>query len=57
MDTKAIEDAIKRGIPEKRNLKNPQKAIFLDRDGTINRFGDFVVRPDMLILMKKSAEA
>ena len=56
-DTKAIEDAIKRGIPEKRNLKNPQKAIFLDRDGTINRFGDFVVRPDMLILMKKSAEA
>ena len=56
-DIAAIESAIRRGIPEQRNLKNPQKALFLDRDGTINKFGDFVIKPDMLSLMEDSVEA
>ena len=30
------------GIVTGRNLKNPQKAIFLDRDGTINRYVGFL---------------
>ncbi len=45
------------GRMEVRNLKNPQKAIFLDRDGTINVFGDYVVRPDMLTLLPFAGEA
>ena len=45
------------GIPAQKCLKNPQKAFFLDRDGTINVFGDFVVRPDMLHLIPGAAEA
>lgn len=30
------------GLPQKRDLANRQKAIFLDRDGTINRFKGFL---------------
>lgn len=30
------------GIVQKRNLKNKQKAIFLDRDGTINKYVGFL---------------
>lgn len=40
-----------------RNLKNKQKAIFLDRDGTINKPMGFVTSPDMLILADDAAEA
>jgi len=52
-----IEKDIERGIPEKRNLKHPQKAIFMDRDGTINHFGDFVVKAEMMNLQEGAAEA
>ena len=45
------------GRMEARNLKNPQRAIFLDRDGTINVFGDYVVRPEMLTLLPFASEA
>jgi len=48
---------LERNIPQKRNLKNPQKAIFLDRDGTINFFGDYVVKPEMLTLNPGAADA
>lgn len=33
-----VED-FKAGIVQAKNLKNKQKAIFLDRDGTINKYG------------------
>lgn len=33
---------IERGLVEKRNLKNKQKAIFIDRDGTINKYRGFI---------------
>ncbi|MGN1295438.1 MAG: HAD-IIIA family hydrolase [Bacilli bacterium] len=32
----------KKGIVQNRNLKNKQKAIFLDRDGTINKYVGFL---------------
>lgn len=32
----------KKGIVQKRNLRNKQKAIFLDRDGTINKYVGFL---------------
>ena len=34
------------GIVEAKNLRNKQKAIFLDRDGTINKYVGFVRRPE-----------
>lgn len=47
------------GLIEKRNLGNPQKAIFLDRDGTINRFiaGSHVCSPEMFDLLPGAAKA
>lgn len=40
-----------------RNLKNRQKAIFLDRDGTINEFDGLVTSPDQIRLIPGAAEA
>lgn len=51
-----IEDCQK-GIISAKCLKNPQKAIFLDRDGTINVFGNFVTDPSMLKLMPQAPSA
>ncbi len=45
------------GKVEKRNLKLKQRAIFLDRDGTINEYKNFIVTPDQITLMKRAAEA
>ena len=51
-----IED-IKNNKPFKRNLKNKQKAIFLDRDGTINKSVGFLTNIDELELLDGAAEA
>lgn len=40
-----------------RNLRIPQRAIFLDRDGTINRYVGFVRRPEELELLPDAAAA
>ena len=53
---KVINDVTK-GIPERKNLKNPQATFFLDRDGTLNVFGDFVVKAEMLHLIPGAAKA
>lgn len=39
-------DDVKNGIVSKKNLSNPQKCIFLDRDGTINRYKGFIRKID-----------
>ncbi len=39
---KAVCDDYKRGIISSKNLKNGQKAIFIDRDGTINKYVGFL---------------
>ena len=53
----AVAADIKNGIISARNLKNKQKCIFLDRDGTINEYCGFVRRPEELKLMDGTAEA
>jgi mannose-1-phosphate guanylyltransferase / phosphomannomutase len=53
----AVSSDAQQGIIAAKNLTNKQKCIFLDRDGTINRFGDFVTRADMLVLMPDAAES
>lgn len=45
------------GIVSGRNLKNPQKAVFLDRDGTINRYVGFLRDIDDFELIDGAGEA
>lgn len=40
-----------------RNLKNKQKAVFLDRDGTINKYVDFLTKLEQFELINGTAEA
>jgi mannose-1-phosphate guanylyltransferase/phosphomannomutase len=53
----AVNEDCKNGIISAKSLSKKQKAIFLDRDGTINKFGDYVVKAEMLNLADTSAEA
>ena len=47
----------RRGLIERRSLKNKQKAIFLDRDGTINKYVEFLQRIEEFELMDNVAAA
>lgn len=51
------EKDIESGKVHARNLKNKQKAIFLDRDGTINKMVGFVTKPEQFELIEGTAEA
>ena len=50
---------IEKGIVQGKNLAEKQKAVFLDRDGTINVFnkGLFVTKPEQFELIDGAAEA
>jgi len=52
-----VSSDIEKGIVKKKNLKNKQKCIFLDRDGTINKFNGFIVKPEDFELVDGAAEA
>lgn len=45
------------GIVQAKNLRNKQKAVFLDRDGTINRYVGFLRDIDEFELLPGAAEA
>jgi len=45
------------GIPAARNLARAQKAVFLDRDGTINRMRDYITSPEDFELLDGAARA
>ena len=45
------------GICSAKNLRNKQKCIFLDRDGTINASNGFISNPDDFSLLEKAGEA
>ena len=47
----------KNGIVQKRNLRNKQKAIFLDRDGTINKYVGFLTNIEKFELIDGVSEA
>lgn len=51
------EKDIENGKVHARNLKNKQKAIFLDRDGTINKMVGFITKPEQFELIEGAAEA
>ena len=52
-----VEKDIQCGKVKARNLSNKQKAIFLDRDGTINKYVGFLTKPDQFELLPGVAEA
>lgn len=54
---KAVSVEQKKGIWESRNLENPQRCIFLDRDGTLNRYRGLISTPEELELEEKAAQA
>ena len=45
------------GKVQARNLRNQQKAVFLDRDGTINRYVGFLRTPEQFELLPGAAQA
>mgnify|MGYP002852947151 CR=1 FL=1 len=53
----ATEADIKSGLVSQRNLSHKQKAVFLDRDGTINKFVGFLTKLDGMELLEGAAEA
>lgn len=52
-----VEADIQSGLVEAKNLSHPQKAIFLDRDGTINKMVGFLRSPDQFELLPGVASA
>ena len=52
-----VEENVKSGVTAARNLNNKQKAVFIDRDGTINEHNDLISSPGQLKLIKGVAEA
>lgn len=53
----SVASDLENGIISARNLRNKQKCIFLDRDGTINEYSGFVRRPEELVVMEGVSEA
>ncbi|MBQ6727663.1 MAG: NTP transferase domain-containing protein, partial [Clostridia bacterium] len=51
------EKDLKNGIVAAKNLKNKQKAIFLDRDGTINKYKGFIKNIDDIELLPFVSQA
>jgi len=54
---RAVERDFINGVVTAKNLKNKQKAIFLDRDGTINKYVGFLRSPEQMELIPGVAEA
>ncbi len=54
---KAVCEDFAAGIVTGRNLRNPQKAIFLDRDGTINKYVGFLRNIDEFELLDGVSQA
>lgn len=52
-----VEKDIRSGKVIARNLRNKQKVVFLDRDGTINKYVGFLTKPDQFELLPGIAAA
>lgn len=52
-----VQEHIKSGIVHKKNLSNPQKAVFLDRDGTLNKYNGLVYKEEQLEIDDYAYEA
>ena len=54
---RAVEEDYRKGVVSAKNLKNKQKAIFLDRDGTINKYVGFLRKEEEFELLPGVADA
>lgn len=54
---RSVEKDYKAGVVKAKNLSNKQKAIFLDRDGTINKYVGFLRKTEEFELLPDAAEA
>ena len=52
-----VENDIKQGKVKARNLQHKQKAVFLDRDGTINQYVGFLTTAEQFELIPQVADA
>ncbi len=52
-----VEEDIEKGKVRARNLKHPQKAVFLDRDGTINQYVGFLTKAEQFELIPRVTDA
>jgi D,D-heptose 1,7-bisphosphate phosphatase len=52
-----VSSDIEKGIVTRKNLLTKQKCVFLDRDGTVNRFNGFITKPEDFELIDGVAEA
>ena len=52
-----VQKDFKEGIVQNKNLKQKQKAIFLDRDGTINKYKGFIRNVEDIELLPEVTEA
>lgn len=52
-----VEHHLATGVVERASRRRAQRAVFLDRDGTLNRLCDYVRHPDELIMLSGAAEA
>lgn len=52
-----VQRSFRSGMIHARNLANRQKAVFLDRDGTINRYAGYLTNPEDFELLPGVAEA
>ncbi|WP_323090076.1 D-glycero-beta-D-manno-heptose 1,7-bisphosphate 7-phosphatase [Allobaculum sp. JKK-2023] len=52
-----VEEDFEKGIVQAKNLNNKQKAVFLDRDGTINKYVGFLRKVEEFELIEGVAEA
>lgn len=52
-----VEKDIEQGRVQARNLSRPQKAVFLDRDGTINESRGYIRTPEELVLLPGAGDA
>ncbi|MDR0876869.1 MAG: HAD-IIIA family hydrolase [Treponema sp.] len=52
-----VSSDIENGMVRRRNLSVKQRAVFLDRDGTINKLNGFVTKPEGFELIDGAAEA
>lgn len=53
----SVTEDIRCGKVRQKNLSNPQKCVFLDRDGTLNKYVGFLRHIDQLELLPGAAEA
>ena len=54
---RAVEEDYKKGVVQTKNLANKQKALFLDRDGTINKYVGFLRKEEEFELLPGVADA